>query len=144
MVVGTKSRVCALWILLAVLAVGSRAADLYVAPTGLPGNPGSLERPFASIQRAVDQAQPGDTVCLRGGHNAQKVIVSHKSEIKIMSVPGERATLDGSVRIDDIALGDWTLYRDGIYQRPLKQDIWQLFVNGQRAQKKNGCDHYMI
>ena len=120
---------CTMWIILVGSVVGSHAAEYYVAPTGQPGNPGSFERPFASIQRAVDLAQPGDRVYLRGGHYRQKVIVSHKSGIEMMSAPGERATLDGSIPIDDIALGDWTLYRDGIYQRTLTKDIWQLFLD---------------
>ncbi len=118
-----------IWVFLVGFAVGSYAADFYVAPNGQANNPGSLERPFASVQRAVDLAQPGDRVYLRAGHYHQRVIVSHKSSIEIMSAPGERATLDGSVRIDDIALGDWTFYRDGIYQRTLRQDIWQLFLD---------------
>ena len=76
-------------------------------------------------------AQPGDRIYLRGGNYQQQVVVSHKSSIEIVSSPGERATLDGSVQINDIARGDWTLYRDGIYQRTLKQDIWQLFLDGE-------------
>jgi hypothetical protein len=109
--------------------VGSYASDYYVAPNGLTENPGSLERPFASIQEAVNIAQPGDRIYLRAGHYNQQVVVSNKRSIEIMSYPGEWATLDGSVQIDDIALGDWTLYRDDIYKRILIQDIWQLFLD---------------
>lgn len=39
----------------------------YVSPTGSDAQVGSLEAPFAGIQRAQTAAQPGDTVYLRGG-----------------------------------------------------------------------------
>jgi hypothetical protein len=39
----------------------------YVAPTGDDAASGSLEKPFATVQRAQQAAAPGDTVYLRGG-----------------------------------------------------------------------------
>lgn len=45
----------------------SAAADYYVAPTGSDSNPGSIEQPFASLQKGHDAASAGDTVWLRGG-----------------------------------------------------------------------------
>src|SRR3954447_17497892 len=39
----------------------------YVAPTGEDAAPGTLEKPFATVQRAQRAARPGDTVFLRGG-----------------------------------------------------------------------------
>lgn len=43
------------------------AADFCVAPNGNDLNPGSKERPFASLQRAQKAVTPGDTVFIRGG-----------------------------------------------------------------------------
>src|SRR3954452_7653763 len=43
------------------------AAEFYVAPTGHDADPGTLDKPFATIQRAQDAAAPGDTVYVRGG-----------------------------------------------------------------------------
>ncbi len=43
------------------------AAVWYVSPSGNDAQAGSLEAPFAGIQRAQTAAQPGDTVYLRGG-----------------------------------------------------------------------------
>ncbi|HVX85162.1 MAG TPA: DUF4990 domain-containing protein [Phycisphaerae bacterium] len=45
----------------------ARAADVYVAPDGNDANPGTLQKPFATIQRAQKSVNPGDTVFLRGG-----------------------------------------------------------------------------
>lgn len=38
-----------------------------MAPSGDDRNPGTQERPFASIAQAQRVAEPGDTVWLRGG-----------------------------------------------------------------------------
>jgi len=43
------------------------AAEYYVAPTGSDSNAGTFAAPFATLQKANDQAQAGDTVWLRGG-----------------------------------------------------------------------------
>src|SRR4051794_31076182 len=43
------------------------AAEFYVAPAGSDTNPGTIDRPFASIARGQEAASPGDTVWLRGG-----------------------------------------------------------------------------
>ncbi len=39
----------------------------YVAPRGLDSNDGSVDRPFATIQKAADLVNPGDTVIVRDG-----------------------------------------------------------------------------
>ncbi|BCU78668.1 pectate lyase [Luteolibacter sp. LG18] len=44
-----------------------QAADWYVAPAGSDAGAGSLEKPFATVQRAQQAANPGDTVQIRGG-----------------------------------------------------------------------------
>ena len=45
----------------------ARAAEFFVSPTGSDGDPGTIERPFATVRRAQDAAAPGDTVRIRGG-----------------------------------------------------------------------------
>src|SRR5205823_3820205 len=64
-------------ILLTVLAFGSmfavaapaaaQARAWYMAPGGDDAAAGSIEQPFATIQRAQRSAAPGDTVFIRGG-----------------------------------------------------------------------------
>jgi hypothetical protein len=54
--------------ILSSLIIGvARAADYYVSPTGSDNDPGTLAKPFATVQRAQDAAAPGDTVFIRGG-----------------------------------------------------------------------------
>src|SRR5690554_5472067 len=43
------------------------AAQIYVAPYGNDSNPGTIEQPLESIQKAQELASPGDTVFIRGG-----------------------------------------------------------------------------
>lgn len=54
-------------LLLLAVCAHARAAEFFVATTGDDGDPGTLERPFATIQRAQDAAAPGDVVSIRGG-----------------------------------------------------------------------------
>lgn len=53
-------------------ATTAHAADWYVAPTGDDTAAGSIDKPFATITRAQQSANPGDTVFIRGGTYAMK------------------------------------------------------------------------
>jgi hypothetical protein len=90
------------------------AAKFCVAPTGSDTNPGTKERPFASIQRAQEAAAPGDIVYIRGGTYRMKesdiarrdsflasIIHLDKSgtkgkPIRYFAYPGERPVFDCS------------------------------------------------
>ena len=43
------------------------AAAYFVAPTGSDKNPGTIGKPFASLQKANTLLAPGDVVYIRGG-----------------------------------------------------------------------------
>ena len=43
------------------------SATFYVAPNGNDANSGSIDKPFATVQKAQSTASPGDIVYLRGG-----------------------------------------------------------------------------
>jgi len=49
------------------LSVPSLAADYHVSPRGADSNPGTVTRPFRTIQRAADIVHPGDTVIVKDG-----------------------------------------------------------------------------
>jgi hypothetical protein len=63
------SRFLGIW---GLIAGGLSAADHFVAPGGDDANPGTIERPFASLARAQRSVSPGDTVFLRGGNYRMK------------------------------------------------------------------------
>jgi hypothetical protein len=129
------------------LAAGiASAADFYVSPDGEDANPGTIDRPFATLQRARDAVRAAKketpasfTVYLRGGSyylrepllleaqdsgwNQQPVIYAAFKE--------ERPLISGGVKLD-VA---WKPYKDGIMMAQLPPDqlvIDQLFVNGER------------
>jgi hypothetical protein len=48
----------------------TQAATYYVATTGNDANPGTLSRPWKTIQHAADRVAAGDTIRVRGGNYA--------------------------------------------------------------------------
>jgi len=90
-------------------ATCSYAAVYFVASTGSDTNPGTIERPFATVSRAQQAASAGDTVYLRGGlyfldnshitaTNPPWAVVNHinKSGVSYVAYPGERPVFDFS------------------------------------------------
>ncbi|MFK4333493.1 hypothetical protein ABH955_004155 [Bacillus sp. RC240] len=51
--------------------------NYYVSLTGDDSNPGTLDQPFATIQKAANVAKEGSIVYIRGGVYNQKVHVAH-------------------------------------------------------------------
>jgi hypothetical protein len=83
-------------------------SSFWVAPTGDDGSSGALEAPFATVARAMEAAQPGDTVYLRGG-TYRETISSVRSglagqPITIQNYQGEAVYISAS----DVVSGPWT------------------------------------
>jgi hypothetical protein len=77
--------------------------NYYVANNGTDTNDGSFAHPFYSLQKAVDLAQPGDTIYVRGGTfayvntiNVRTNAGTAQAPIKVLAYPGERPILDFS------------------------------------------------
>ncbi len=72
--------------------------DYYVSTIGNDSNSGTLEQPFRSIQKAADIVVAGDTVYVRNGLYAEKVVVQNSGAadnyITFSSYPDETAILD--------------------------------------------------
>ncbi|MEV6694971.1 sigma-70 family RNA polymerase sigma factor [Micromonospora sp. NPDC051196] len=84
---------------------GVTGADIFVAPDGDDAADGSRQRPFATLNRAVEVVRPGQTIALRGGvyQLIQPVEIdtdgTRDQRIVLSGYRGERATLDAS-RVD--------------------------------------------
>ncbi|UGQ47986.1 right-handed parallel beta-helix repeat-containing protein [Massilia endophytica] len=81
----------------ALLAPGS----YYVAPDGNDQAAGSLEQPWRSVQRAVQNAGPGVTVLVRGGVYSERVLITASGNqstgpLVLQAYPQETPVLDGS------------------------------------------------
>jgi hypothetical protein len=70
----------------------------YVAPNGVDGNPGTLDRPWRTIQRAFDTLQPGEQAYVRAGTYSANVLVTRsgapRAPITVRSYPGETVVLE--------------------------------------------------
>ena len=72
----------------------------YVAPQGRDSNPGTLDRPWATIQKAADTLEAGQTVYIRGGTYAISEQIRPRNMgrpdrwITYRAYPGEIATID--------------------------------------------------
>ena len=124
-------------------------AQLYVSPTGSDENPGTRDKPLATLARARDAVRAvkkraaGDVaVWVRGGTYYLReplVFGAEDSALKgqritYAAAPGERVTLSGGKRLEC----KWKPFRDGIVTCELpeakggKLKFSQLFVNGKR------------
>ena len=94
------------------------AADIYVAPTGVATNDGSMAHPLdlTSALSANSPAQPGDTIWLLGGTYIGTYISylqgTQTAPITVRQYPGARATLDGAGSPNDVLVvyGQWAVY----------------------------------
>lgn len=83
-------------------ASASSGVTYYVATTGKDSDPGTLDKPFATITHTVSIVKPGDTVNVRGGtYNLSNGIGlsdngTQAAPITFQSAPGEHAILNAS------------------------------------------------
>ena len=83
-------------------AAGREAAALhgtirYVAPTGSDSAPGTLDRPWRTVQRGLDSVRPGDTVVVRAGTYRENLAFTRSGRpgapVTLRSFAGERVVL---------------------------------------------------
>ncbi|MGH0542159.1 right-handed parallel beta-helix repeat-containing protein [Bacillus cereus] len=83
--------------------------NYYVSPTGSDLNFGTLDQPFATIQKAANVVKEGSTIYIRSGVYNQKVRVTHsgasEAPITFQNYQDEKVILDGSkVKLEDDGL----------------------------------------
>lgn len=137
-----KSLIC--FFLLFYLTVSSLSGQhvYYVATDGNDDNPGTIDKPWATWQKAVMESLPGDTTYIRGGIYQPVDFIGYTSSIGMainpndgmgvsgtadapicyFNYPGERPVLDGSLMTTNIhgwLGGIGVLYAEYIYIRGL-------------------------
>jgi hypothetical protein len=110
-------------------AVPALGQPYYVAPNGSDSNPGTLGKPFATIQHAQQavRQQPG-AVWLRGGtyYLPEKLVFSAEDSgskaapVVYQAYGKEQPVISGGVRLEKL---DWQPYRDGIVQAKVPEDL---------------------
>ena len=120
--------------------------ELYVSPSGSNANPGTMAKPFATLEHARDvvrrlpkQEGKSVSVILRGGvYYLPDTLVFTAADsglpdavVEYRSADGEEAVISGGVELTGLNL---TAYRDGIMQARVPGDFStdQLFVNGEQ------------
>ena len=121
----------------------AQQTECYIAPEGSDTNPGTIAKPFSSLERARDairqsRANGPATVYLRQGtYYLPKtfVLTSEDSGTKdgpiiYQGYPGEKVTISGGSRLEL----KWESWQNGIMQAvvPKATATDQLFVNGER------------
>ncbi len=98
-------RLCCSLLLMINLSVAD-AREIIVAKTGNDDNPGTAARPYLTINRAAQVAQPGDIVTVKAGDyrewvNPARGGTSDADRIVYRAAPGERVRLLGSEQLSD-------------------------------------------
>ncbi|MEV1317238.1 ricin-type beta-trefoil lectin domain protein [Micromonospora arborensis] len=120
-------------------------ATYYVAPDGNDANPGTIQSPFRTVQRArdvvrtVNASMTGDiNVYLRGGSYPVSSTVEFGAgdsgtngfRVSYGAYPNEKPVLDGGVQVTG-----WTQHSGNIWKAPLDRanKLRALYVNDKRA-----------
>jgi len=112
---------------------------IFVSPVGNDTNPGTKEKPYATIAKAQIEAQQikgALNIILRGGtyYLTQPVVITSQDSrpdnapLTFKSLPGENVVISGAVPLKL----KWSVYKNGIWQAKVEKDVIfdQLFVNG--------------
>jgi parallel beta-helix repeat protein len=125
-------------------AAEAAANVYYVATNGLDSYPGTIDRPWRTIQKAANTVVAGDTVYIRGGTYHERVSFSRSGTasqyITFRNYPNETVIVDGSV--DFSGTGRWEAYSGNIYRtKPDYQINWpakMLYQDGLKLLNYNG------
>ena len=91
---------------------------------GSDDNSGSVDCPFASIAKAAEAMEDGDTVVISHGMYRESISIQNKNDLIFKAAENEKVVIDGSRDIEDDLNGGWSLFQDGIYQTNLSGDAW--------------------
>jgi hypothetical protein len=116
------------------------AQPYFISPTGDDANPGTLAKPFATLQRAQQAArQKHGGVFLRGGtyYLPATVVLTVEDSgttdapVIFQNYQNETPVISGGVRLENL---NWQPYTNGIFQAQVPADLQteEIFVNGER------------
>jgi len=129
---------------MSIASLAQGGVEFYVAPGGDDANPGTRERPFASLDHArlvvarrADRSGPVTVFLAEGTYYLPDTLVfqaadsgSKDAPITYAALPGQTPVISGGQKLQL----SWSSYRDGIMQAAIPPGTTadQLFVNGQR------------
>ena len=103
-------------------------ANVFVSPQGNDANPGTLAKPFRTVQKGADSLEAGDTCYVRAGVYRETVNLSTGGRpgrpMRIRAYPGEVVLFDGTEPIrEPLERAD-----DGVFSTSTKLTFQQLFA----------------
>jgi hypothetical protein len=121
------------------IGVSNAQKSIFVSPVGKDTNPGTKEKPYATIGKAQIEARQikgAVNIILRGGtyYLTRPVVITSldsrpdNAPVIFKSFPGESVIISGAVPLKL----KWSEYKNGIWQAMVEKDLIfdQLFVNG--------------
>ncbi|HEY4984705.1 MAG TPA: right-handed parallel beta-helix repeat-containing protein, partial [Verrucomicrobiae bacterium] len=135
-----KSKIALIGAVIMLPVLGSFGQPYYVSTAGSDQNPGTLKKPFATLQRAQQAVrQKRGDVFLRGGtyYLTEPLVFTaldsgtKKSPVVYQNYRNENPVISGGVRLDHL---DWQPFTNGILQAKVPADLptEEIFVNGER------------
>ncbi len=126
--------------ILVAVALPAFGQPYYVGPAGNDANPGTIGKPFASLQRAqAALRQKRGAVYLREGtYYLSETFIFTAQDSGAKDAPvvfqpyqNEHAVLSGGVKLENLVWEPWT---NGIFQATVPEDLRteEIFVNGER------------
>ena len=119
---------------------GEKTEGYFVSPQGSDDNPGTIARPFKTIQKCAELVQPGSTCWLRQGTYREtvrpKISGTNTEPIAFSAYKKEQVTVSGTELVND-----WSKDRGSIYRTAVNLPVDgysdtgffanQVFVNGE-------------
>jgi nitrous oxidase accessory protein NosD len=115
--------------IVALLGAGVYGALWLLAPVALalePTLPSSVivvsqdgSGAYQEIQRAIDEAKPGDTIFIKAGSYREDVVVHSKNHLRLVGEARDRVTIHGLKRVGAFRVGKWPYGANDIEIRDL-------------------------
>jgi hypothetical protein len=106
--------------------------NVFVAPSGDDSGPGTLDQPFATVERAKREARPGTVVTLRGGTyrlTEPFLLRADDSGVTYQAYAGEEVVISGGRHVTE-----WSRGVDGVCTAAVPGLAFrQLYVSGRRV-----------
>jgi len=106
-------------------------SEVYVSPSGSDDNPGTVDQPFKTVQKAVKSVESGGTVYVRDGIYREEVTVLKKN-ILITAYKNEKPVIKGSVVVTG-----WEP-RGEFWKKYIEVQPQQVFVDGNNPLQQIG------
>src|SRR5438132_1183992 len=102
---------------IALMHAGLNSALLLLAPLVLALEPAPVSPAivvsqdgsgaYTEIQRAIDNAKPGDTIFIKAGSYREDVVVHSKNRLRLVGEAQDRVTIHGLKRVGALRVGKW-------------------------------------